>query len=165
MGRLATVAIITLAFAGATVQSFAADTAQSQPATSADRPAAGLPGLGAPPPPMPQGPMGWRGDFAMEREGWAHGPHRGMPPFYAHMQEMARNWGLFAPQADKKLSTADVSILAQATLLRHGYHEWKVTDVAAAADGAITFAYATADGSVIARFSVDPHNGRFTRIG
>jgi hypothetical protein len=58
-----------------------------------------------------------------------------------------------------------VQTLAQAVLLIHGNHSWKVADVADAADGTVTFAYATADGSVIARFSVDRHTGRMTRIG
>jgi hypothetical protein len=49
--------------------------------------------------------------------------------------------------------------------LIHGNHTWKVADVADAVDGSVTFAFVTADGSVVARFSMDRHSGRLTRIG
>lgn len=165
MGRFATAAIIAVAFAAATAQSFAADTAPPQP--GAPQPGAPQP-VAAAPRPMPEA-MGWKGPpMGMGPMGWhgrEMGPPHGMPPFFARMREEAMNWGLFAPRADKKLSQGDVQILAEAVLLRHGYHDWKVTDLATGADGAITFAYATADGSVIARFSVDPQSGHFSRIG
>jgi len=40
-----------------------------------------------------------------------------------------------------------------------------VTEVAAAPDGKVSFAFATADGSAIARFTMDSKTGRVTRIG
>lgn len=177
MGRIATAAIITLALAGATVQSFAgeppaADKGAPQAAVPADQlladatgpaPAVGgAPDADQPPPPAPPGgpmmghmpppgPMGW-------------GPRPG-PGMWHQFRHMEQTWGLFFNQKDKNLSAADVQTLAQAVLLIHGNHAWKVADVSSAADGSITFAYTTADGSVIARFSVDPHSGRMTRIG
>ena len=78
---------------------------------------------------------------------------------------MERTWGLFFRQRDKNLSNADVQVLAQAILLMHGNHSWKVSGVGDATDGQATFAYATADGTVIARFEIDRHSGRVVRIG
>jgi hypothetical protein len=40
-----------------------------------------------------------------------------------------------------------------------------VVDVAADGDQGIGFAFATPEGSVIARFKMDPHTGRITRTG
>lgn len=194
MGRLATVAIITLAFTGAAVESFAAAPAAPTQATSTAGAVPGDAGQGVPaatpPAPTPPPQAGWTsanpmGTGPMDRDhmgpcrpemgpkGWGPkgrdqmgmGPHPEMRAFFMRMHEMQHNWGLFASQPDKNLSKGDVQILAEAILLRHGNHGWKVTDVADAADGSITFAYATSDGSVIARFSVDRHTGRFTRIG
>ena len=81
------------------------------------------------------------------------------------MHEMEQTWGLFFNQRDKNLSNTDVQTLAEAILLVHGNHDWKVIDLADAADSQATFAYATADGSVIARFEIDRHSGRLMRIG
>jgi hypothetical protein len=175
MGRFATAAIITLALAGAAVESRAGDLTGA----GSDKVAAGTPGVpveqlladaaaapaaapavapmpDAPPPPPPAGPMGWgpRDDMRPEMRGamW-------------RMHQMERTWGLFFNHRDKNLSNSDVQVLAEAILLVHGNHDWKVADVADAADGQATFAYATADGSVIARFSIDRHTGRITRIG
>lgn len=181
MGRITTAAIITLALAGATVQSFAGElpkgptlpdqakggtpveqlladvTAPPPPAPSADP--------GAEPPPPPPGPMGHMPP-GMGPQGMMDGmgPHPG-PWAMGPMHHMERSWGLFFDQHDKKLSAADVQTLAQAVLLVHGNHSWKVTNVTPDSDGNITFDYTTADGSVIARFAVDPHSGRMTRIG
>jgi hypothetical protein len=183
MGRFATAAIIALALAGAAAESHAGDLpgigpdsgpasgptvpfeqlfADSTPAPAAaptpDAPPPAGP-MGAMPPPPPA-PMGWAGRPDM---------HPGMGPDMRdamwRMHQMERTWGLFFNQRDKNLSNGDVQVLAQAILLVHGNHDWKVIDVADAADGQVTFAYGTADGSVIARFSIDRHSGRITRIG
>ncbi len=74
-------------------------------------------------------------------------------------------FALIYRQADRKLTPPDVQKIAEAFLLWNGNHSWKVTDVAAAPDGAIGFALATPEGSVIARFTMDPHTGRVTRTG
>jgi hypothetical protein len=76
-----------------------------------------------------------------------------------------RMWGLFYPVDDKHLSADDVQKIAEAMLLRHGNHSWKVINVAANSDNTVSFAYATADGSVIAHFSMDTKTGRLQRIG
>jgi hypothetical protein len=187
MGRIATAAIITLALAGATVQSFAATPpsgsqgpvatqasvpldevladasappapappgtpdADQPPAQPSAQPPGGFP-PGGPGDRMHPGPMGW------EMRPGMHGP-------WERMRHMAQTWGLFFTQKDKNLSDSDVQTLATAILLMHGNHSWKVADVADAADGSVTFAYTTSDGSVVARFSMDRHTGRLTRIG
>jgi hypothetical protein len=108
------------------------------------------------------GARGWRyaQDRRWDQRRWMMGAqHR---PW--HMAK-ARSWGLFYPQADKKLSVADVTTLAQAILLRHGNHTWKVTDVVLNQDNTVSFAFATQGGGVIARFAMDTQTGRFRRIG
>ncbi len=177
MGRIVTAAIITVAFAGAAVESFAGDLPAADRAAStqqlsvpaeqllADAMPAPSPVPAAMPdqpslPPSAGGPMG-----AIPPGRMAWGPHPGMHGMWRRLHHMQQTWGLFFNQKDKNLSDADVQTLAQAVLLIHGNHTWKVANVADAADGSVTFAYTTADGSVIARFSVDRHSGRMTRIG
>lgn len=115
----------------------------------------------APPPPGPgahpgmEGP--WHGHGPMDWMRWRewrehHGPIA--PGTFA----------LVYPHKDRNLSPADVQTIAQAFLLWHGNHTWKVTDVAPTADGAIGFALATQEGSVIAHFTMDPHTGHVTRV-
>lgn len=101
-------------------------------------------------PGMMNGPMMGR----MHPPAWMHGPH-GHP----------RTFGLFYRQTDRQLTTADVQKIAEAFLLWHGNHSWKVTDVAAAPDGRIAFTYAAGDGTPIAKFAIDPHSGHWSRIG
>jgi hypothetical protein len=105
-------------------------------------------------------------------------PPHGGPPWMNWMQR-AHHWremhghrpvvpGTFAlihRQEDRQLAPADVQKIAEAFLLWNGNHSWKVTEVAPASDGSIGFALATPEGSVIARFAIDPHNGRVTRTG
>jgi hypothetical protein len=76
---------------------------------------------------------------------------------------MRAAFALVYPQADRNLTGADVQKIAEAFLLFRGNHTWKVVEVAPAADGTIGFALATQEGSVIARFTMDPHTGRVTR--
>lgn len=76
-----------------------------------------------------------------------------------------RNFALIYRQADRNLTPPDVQKIAEAFLLWNGNHGWKVTEVAATLDGAIGFALAIPDGSVIARFTMDPHTARLTRTG
>lgn len=74
----------------------------------------------------------------------------------------------FAPMYrpdDRKLTPPEVQKIAEGFLLWFGNRAWKVTDVHPGADGKIDFAFATADGSVIARFAMDTRNGRVTRTG
>jgi hypothetical protein len=78
---------------------------------------------------------------------------------------MLGTFALVYRQQDRALTPADVQKIAEAFLLWHGNHTWKVTDVAPTADGPIGFAVATPEGAVIARFTMDPHTARVTRTG
>jgi hypothetical protein len=79
--------------------------------------------------------------------------------------EAARTWGLFSQQTDKKLSAADVQTIADAILLRHGNHTWKVINVAQNPDDTVSFAFASLTGEVIAQFAMNTHTGRVRRLG
>jgi hypothetical protein len=107
-------------------------------------PAATVDGPGRP----HHGPMAWMGHW--------HDGHR-PPPF--------STFALVYRQADRNLAPADVQKIAEAFLLWHGNHSWKVINVAPTSDGAIGFSLATQEGSVIARFTMDPHTGMLTRVG
>ncbi|MGC8475847.1 MAG: hypothetical protein ACP5NP_05785 [Acetobacteraceae bacterium] len=119
------------------------------------------PALAAPPP--PPGPMGgpphpppWAQHWG--RPGmWGHHPHRRLiaPGTFALM---------FHPK-DRKLTPTDVDAIATGFLRWNGNHSWKVIDVKATDDAHIGFAYATADGGVIARFTINRHTGRIRRVG
>ena len=67
----------------------------------------------------------------------------------------SRSWGLFYLQANRNLSGADVQTLAQALLLRHANHIWKVANVAQNQDDTVSFAFASGNGDIIARFARD----------
>jgi hypothetical protein len=115
------------------------------------------------PAPVQGGPDGW----ADHRPGgWRdrHLASDGMHHFHRHMT-MARNWGLFARQPDKRLTEADVQTLAQAMLLRHGNHAWKVTEVTQNQNDTASFAFATQSGDVIARFTMNERTGHLRRVG
>ncbi len=123
--------------------SVALTAAHAQPAPAAP-PAA--------PMPMPHpGPMG--------PGGWMHHPGA----FRGGMMHRLRQFGLVFPAADRALSGADVQKIAEAFLLWNGNHSWKVTNVAEEPER-VTFAFATPDGTVIARFAMDRHTGRPTRL-
>lgn len=115
--------------------------AQAQPAL----PAPGMDGPG-----RPQG-MNWM--------------HRGHDGGHHDAMQRLRNFALVYPQADRKLTPPDVQKIAEAFLLWHGNHTWKVIEVAPGTDGAIGFALATPEGSVVARFTMDPRTARVTRTG
>jgi hypothetical protein len=127
-------------------------------------PAAGGPpgGPGAPPPPPP--PPAPRGMPPRPGPGWMHGPMQGG---WGHrmMWHRAAMFGLFFHKDDKQLTPADVQKIAEAFLLWQGNRDWKVTQVAAGPDGKIGFAFATSDGGVIARFTMDSRTGRIQRVG
>jgi hypothetical protein len=125
--------------------------AQAEPAVQIEDPAPG---------PAPTGGLG-------------AGAHSGDAPYRWMMRGRLRHrwliaerrgWGLFYPQSDKKLSASDVQTIAQAILLRHGNHTWKVTNVAQNQDNTVSFAFATQSGDVIARFAMNTQTGRIRRI-
>jgi hypothetical protein len=115
---------------------------QAQPASP---PPAVMPGTEAP---APQHPM----------MGWQHGPRheRSFRP---------RDFALIYRQHDRQLAAADVQKIAEGFLLWNGNHTWKVTNVAPMPDGPIGFSLSTPEGSVVAKFTMDPHSGKVTRIG
>src|SRR5215468_4862068 len=107
----------------------------------------------AAPPAGPDGPS--------DRPHWTGWMRRGPESnWQGDRMRMMRNFALVYPQEDRKLTPPDVQKIAEAFLLWHGNHSWKVTEVAATPDGAIGFSLATPDGSVIARFTMDPHTAR-----
>jgi hypothetical protein len=116
--------------------------------------------------------MPLRGPEAM-RPGTMGGPdhmHPGMMGMTHHRPPHARMFepgavALVWPQADRKLTPPDVQKIAEAFLLWNGNHSWKAVEVAPDGDQAIGFAFATPEGSVIARFKMDPHTGHITRTG
>ncbi len=112
------------------------------------QPAPPAPDAGGPP------PQGWMG--------WAHHGHDWQR--HGEMMQRLRAFALVYPQKDRKLTPPDVQKIAEAFLLWHGNHDWKVINVAPTTDGPIGFALATQDGSVIARFTMDPHTARVERI-
>lgn len=85
------------------------------------------------------------------------GPHMEGPGF--------ETFALVHRQEDRQLSPADVQKIAEAFLLWHGNHSWKIVDVTATPEGPVSFAVATPEGSVIARFTMDPHTAKVTRRG
>ena len=113
------------------------------------------------PPPAPGAAPGFEGP---------RGPHPHWGERMRHMREGHGPFGgpgtfaLLYRHADRQLSPADVQTIAQAFLLWHGNHSWKVVDAAPTQDGKIGFAYATPQGGVIARFTMDPHSGKVARI-
>ncbi len=114
----------------------------------------------APPPPgehaMGEHAMGGPGE--RPRMGWMHGGEHGRP-------FSPRSFALIYRQADRQLGAADVQKIAEAFLLWNGNHSWKVSDVAASAEGPIGFSLTTPEGSVVAKFTMDPHTGRIARVG
>ncbi|HBK08607.1 MAG TPA: hypothetical protein DDZ81_22600 [Acetobacteraceae bacterium] len=93
--------------------------------------------------------------------GWAH--HR-----HDRMRDRAfnpRDFALIYRQEDRNLAPDDVQKIAEAFLLWHGNHSWKVSNVAATAGGPIGFSMTTPEGSVVAKFTMDPHTGRIQRVG
>ncbi len=103
---------------------------------------------------------------AMEaRPPWTGWMHRGHDGRQGDGMRRLRTFTLIHPQEDRNLTPPDVQKIAEAFLLWRGNHSWKVVELAPAADGRIGFALATQEGSVIARFTMDPHSARVTRTG
>ncbi len=90
--------------------------------------------------------------------GWGQRPHGGRAG-------ALRAFALIYRQPDRELAPADVQKIAEAFLLWNGNHSWKVTNVAATSDGPIGFILTTPEGSVVAKFTMDPHSGRIQRVG
>jgi hypothetical protein len=95
---------------------------------------------------------GWGHHHGQEMHAWKH-HHGNMNPF-----------ALVYRQHDRQLAPADAQKIVEGFLLWNGNHTWKVTGVATTTDGAIGFNLATQEGSVIAKFTMDPHSGRIQRV-
>lgn len=127
------------------------------PAMAQTAPSPGLapmsPGQSAP---MAAPMVGHMGSMGGQMGGGHHG---------AHMHGSRGLGGLFFQREDKALTTADVQKIAEAFLLWHGERNWRITEAKEAANNTVEFAVATAEGSVVARVSVDRKTGRPRRIG
>jgi len=110
----------------------------------------------APPPGAPMDGQAHHGPFGMM--GWHHGEQH-------ERRFNPRDFALIYRQADRQLAPADVQKIAEAFLLWNGNHTWKVANVAVTTDGPIGFSLTTPEGSVIAKFTMDPHTGKITRAG
>ena len=97
---------------------------------------------------------------------WMRGDHAALEAHrLMHRGGGMRAFALIYRQPDRALAPADVQKIAEAFLLWNGNHTWKVTNVAAAPDGPIGFSLTAPEGSVIAKFTMDPHTGKIARIG
>ena len=101
-------------------------------------------------------------DGPMRHGGWMHRMHEWGE---GHHQIAPGTFALIYRQPDRQLTAPDVQKIAEAFLLWNGNHTWKVTNVAAGGDGNIGFSLTTPEGSVVARFTMDPHTGHVTRAG
>jgi hypothetical protein len=137
--------------------------AQTPPGQSISVPDTGGPGML----PGPQGPgPGMMHDGMMGHPGWWHWK------WMHHMHWMMHHHGPFAPgtfalfdrHVDRHLSAGDVVKIAQGILLWFGNHTWQVGDVVENPDW-VGFAFTAPDGTVIARFTMDRHNGHLARVG
>lgn len=97
--------------------------------------------------------------------GWGHHPGPEAHGGWMHHGHHPHPFALIYRQPDRQLAPADVQKIVEGFLLWNGNHSWKVTNVAAGPDGAIAFDLATPEGSVIAKFTMDPHTGRIHRVG
>ncbi len=155
---LSSAVVLALTVAGGAAYKAAADT--GSPAPDMSQP---------PAPPVPPGPPGspsqWggpgRGQWGPGGPGrfWVQGWGQG-----GHGFQHNDKFGLFAPEPNKNLSTADVKVIASAILLEHGNHAWGVSNIAAQSDKSIQFSFTTQHGDVVATFSVDPASGHIKRI-
>ena len=96
---------------------------------------------------------------------WDHRPDQNGPHPWMHRLHALRTFGLIYRQPDRQLTPADVQKIAEGFLLWNGNHSWKVTDVAPVSDGAVAFSLSTPEGSTVAKFTMDPHSGKITRVG
>ncbi|MDA8049690.1 MAG: hypothetical protein M0002_06755 [Rhodospirillales bacterium] len=169
MRKLTLTALAAASLAGAGALAFPSFASAQPAAPPAGPPAAATP---APTPGMPYGMPGGPGPHPWigmpERPGpWMMGGRggpwmRGREMHYAPFAAL-RTWGLFHRPADLGLTPADVKIIGEAILLRHGQHDWKVGDVTANADNTVSFAFVTAHGDVVAHFAINTRTGRITR--
>ncbi len=115
------------------------------------------------PPPAMDGPMAHRGMMGQGMMGQGPGPWlERMREHHARRMQMMRAFALLPRPDDRHLTPPDVQQIVSAFLVWQGNHTWKVINVKQDGD-AIAFDIATADGSVIASYTMDPKTGRPTR--
>ncbi|MDE2580101.1 MAG: hypothetical protein KGL52_00550 [Rhodospirillales bacterium] len=120
----------------------------------------------APPPPPPPGPAGGPGFGPHGHGGWHHRwAHRGPEGWRHHRLVAPGTFALLYHPANREITVADAQDIATGFLRWNGNHSWKVVDVKQLSDNDIGFAYATADNSVIARFTINSRTGQIRRVG
>jgi hypothetical protein len=82
-----------------------------------------------------------------------------LPPY----EQGGPDLGLVYTAPDRKLTAGDVQKIAEAFLLWHGNHGWRVTSLTDDADR-VSFAIATEQNAVVATFSMNRHTGALTRL-
>jgi hypothetical protein len=95
---------------------------------------------------------------------WQHPGPQGMHGMHGP-RGWWRTWSLLYHPDDRALTAPDVQKIAEAFLLWNGNRTWKVTDVSETQDNKVAFAFATQEGSVVARFTMDRKTGRVNRVG
>jgi len=119
----------------------------------------------APPNPPAMGMMEDHGPHGMMEGHRPQGMMGGMHEMEGHRSFHRHDFALLYREPDLKLSAADVQKIAEAFLLWHGNHAWKISDVTPTPEGPIAFSVTTPEGSVVAKFTMDPHTGPIARIG
>lgn len=118
--------------------------------------------------PAPPGPPGmadndsaggWRPGQWMQHHMHGFGTNQGGPA------EGMRAMALVYKEKDRALTPSDVQKIAEAFLLWNGNHSWKVANAATNSDGLVAFDLTVPDGSVIAKFTMDPHTAKLVRVG
>jgi hypothetical protein len=71
--------------------------------------------------------------------------------------------GLVYDKPDKELTEADVQKIAEAFLLFHGNHSWRVTNVVLNGD-VVIFAIATDQNAIVATFAMNRHSAELQRL-
>lgn len=119
-----------------------------------------------PVPPAPGSEM----PFDLAQMGPGMGPPHG-PPDPRHERMMRRPGapgasmgGLIFRREDRALTAPEVQRIAEAFLIWNGERSWKVGEVSEE-DRVVRFAFTTAEGGVIARFTMDRRSGRVRRVG
>jgi len=109
----------------------------------------------------------WAGGWGQHRGpmGGPQGEHNWMHREAMRRLHGLRKFALIYRHEDRQLAPADVQKIAEAFLLWNGNHSWKVTDVAPTPEGPIAFSLTTPEGSLVAKFTMDPHTGKLARIG
>ena len=123
----------------------------------------------APPPPPPGDVGGPLAHGPHWREGMRDGPGGWHKPGHWHKHGhrliAPGTFALLFHPANREITPADVQTIATGFLRWNGNHSWKVVDVQPLSGDRIGFAYAAADNTVVARFTLDSRTGHIQRVG